>query len=278
MNTLFLNEHRCKCGKLLLKGIFFDGTLEIKCKKCGSINKIGSIKLIDDSAHYSLLINNKGIIADASDLACRILGYVRDELVGKYFTQINSSIPKEIGKKFFGPESVLMEDNHFKLDTVHQSKDGKKIPVTVFLKLYQPNKEEIYILLLAELKNDVNNSKIFLKDALDFFDNACDFYFDIDRNGIGEYVSPSVEKLFGFSSESVIGKNYFDFTPPETREEFRKMFQHFSANALPFRIENKAGLNNERKIIRNELYFTPQFNDYGKFIGYRVLGWMLENP
>jgi PAS domain-containing protein len=86
-----------------------------------------------------------------------------------------------------------------------------------------------------------------------------------------------MEALFGFSPERVLGKNYFDFTPPETREEFRKLFQHFSANFLPFRIENKAGLNSERKIVRNELYFTPKFDDAGSFSGYRVLGWVIKN-
>ena len=278
MDTLFLSEHRCKCGKLLLKGIFFDGTLEIKCKRCGEVNKIGSIKLADDATHYLLIINDQGKISNVSESACRILGYACDELIGKHFTQINPTLPKEIGRKFFGPESVLNEDNYFQLDTVHQAKDGKKIPITVRIKLFQAVSKEKYILILAEIKDGPGDEKIADENSLKFVDSACDFYFDIDKNAIGEYVSPSVEVLFGFSAESVIGKNYFDFSPPETREEFRKLFNHFSADFLPFRLENKAGLNNEHKIVHNELYFTPKFDDVGNFSGYRVLGWVIKDP
>ena len=103
MNTLRLHEHRCVCGKLLLKGIFFDGSLEIKCKRCGVINTIGTIKLADDATHYLLIINGHGDIINVSDSACRILGYTYDEFISKHFTEINPTMPKEIGKKFFGP-------------------------------------------------------------------------------------------------------------------------------------------------------------------------------
>ena len=278
MDKFFLNEHRCKCGKLLLKGIFFDGALEIKCKRCGEINKIGLIKLIDDVTHYLLIINNRGIITNASDSACRILGYSRDELIGKFFTQINPTMPKEIGKRFFGPESALSEDNYYQLDTVHQSKDGKKIPIVVRLKLYRPTCNEKYVLLSAELKNGVNDNKKSGKDIPDFLDNACDFYFCIDKTGVGECVSPSVEKLFGFTPETIIGKNYFDFLPAEMKTKVEKTFKHFSAKETPFRVVHNKGKDLNYKSINVELYFTPNFNDTGKFIGYRVLGWLVKSP
>jgi PAS domain S-box-containing protein len=273
VNTLNLNEHRCPCGKLLLKGIFFDAIFEIKCKKCGRINKIGHIKLATEASQYLIIINNQGIITNVGDSVYDSLGYDCSELIGKNFTEIDPTILKELGKKLL--ESVLTENNFFLFDTVHQTKTGRKIPVSVRLKLYQPNDQDKYVLVLAKIKNA--NAETFNKNESEFLENICDFYFDIDTNGVGESVGPSVEKLFGFSSKSVIGKNYFDFTPPETREEFRRMFQHFSANSLPFRIENKAGLNNECEIIRNKLYFTPKHDDQGKFVGYRVLGWVIKN-
>lgn len=277
MASLFLSEHRCSCGKLLLKGIFFNGTLEIKCKRCKEINKIGSLKLADDAAHYLLIINEKCVVTNCSDSACRILGYVHDELIGKYFTQINPTMPKEIGKKFFGSESILREDNFFRLDTSHQTKDGKKIPVAVFLKIYQPAGKEKYVLLSAELKNTVSDRKTLKKDALEFLDKACDFNFDLDRDEIILYTSPSVEKLFGYTPEDCIGKNYFDFTPAKKRKELRKTVAHFSDLHQPFRIENKDGIDKKCKVVHNELYFTPRFDGSGKFIGYRVLGWVKKS-
>ena len=279
MNNLFLNEHRCKCGKLLLKGIFFDSTLEIKCKKCGEITRIGNIKLADDATHYLLIINDKGTLVNASDSACRILGYTHEELIGKNFTLINPTIPKEIGKKFFGPESVLNENNYLKLDTFHQTKDGKNIPVTVLLKMYKPNIKDRYVLLSASLSKVESASEkvISPKETLDFLNHGCDFWFELDTNGVGEYVSSSVKKIFGFPPEAIIGKNYFDYLPAETRAETKKTFIYYSSLEQPFRIVHNSVLDIKGKVMHSELFFTPKFDDMGKFTGYRVLGWVIKS-
>jgi PAS domain S-box-containing protein len=277
MNALFLDEHRCKCGKLLLKGVFFDGTLEIKCKKCGVINSIGQTKLTDDAAHYLLIVNDHGVITNASDSACQILGYSKDELVGKFFTKIDPTIPVELGKKMFGPELALKNDNHFRLDTIHKSKDGKSIPIIAYFKLHQCPDKGKYLLLSVELKNIPGDRKIDDKNVSKFIDNQCDFYFEVDKNGMGEYMSPSVEKLFGFSQETVIGKNYFDYVPAERRAESKKLFEHFSANKQPYRMIHREGVDANNKTINTDLYFTPKFDEFGKFTGYRVLGWIIKN-
>lgn len=232
------------------------------------------MKQITDDAHYVLIIDGQGIIANANDSACRILGYTRDELVGQYFTLFNPNISKEVGEKFFGPDSVLSEDNYFKLDTNHKSKDGRNIPITACYKLYKPNKRERYLLILAELKKTTDNEKVFVKDKIEFLENACDFYFDIDKDGIIEYVSLSVERLSGFSQEEVIGQNYFDFIPVEKRGKDRETFEYFALNGQPYRVTHDITIDKKGRVMNGELYFTSRLDDYGKFVGYRVIGWM----
>ncbi|MCX6781642.1 MAG: PAS domain S-box protein [Candidatus Magasanikbacteria bacterium] len=278
MNTSFLYEHRCKCGKLLLKGIFFDGLLEIKCKKCGIFNSIGSIKLADDATHYLMIIDDRGIITNVSDSACKILGYAYGELIGKNIIQICPVMPEEISKKFFGPESLLKEGRFFQLDTIHKSKDGRNIPVSVFFKAYRPTEKGEYILISTSIRDAKIDENNLGENGEKFLDNACDYYFRIDKNGVGEYVSPSVETLFGFKPEMVIGKNYFDFLPEEARVEAKKTFDNFCTRELPYRVVRVGGNNAQGKPVESEQYFTPNFDDSGKFVGYHVLGWLPKNP
>ncbi len=120
MKSLSLNEYRCQCGKLLLKGIFFDGILEIKCKRCGKVNRIGKIKHKTDNSHYLLILNEEGIIINSNDIASLTLGYKKEELIGSNLSLINPTFPKEIFNKFFGKDSVLTEENYFQIDTVHR--------------------------------------------------------------------------------------------------------------------------------------------------------------
>ena len=145
MNSLTLNEYRCRCGKLLLKGLFFNGTLEIKCKRCGEINRIGSTKHLEDDTHYLVIINQQnGLIVNINDIGCRVLGYSKEELVGKHFTLINSDLPERIADKIFGDDSILDSENHFRIDTVHRNKAGEEIPVIANLKLFKPNEKESF--------------------------------------------------------------------------------------------------------------------------------------
>ena len=139
------------------------------------------------------------------------------------------------------------------------------------MKLYKLNNKERFVLLSAKIKTKTSELKI-EKGIYKFFYNKCDFYFDLDKNGIGEYESPSAKKLFGFSVERNIGKSYFDFLPTNERIKFQKTFKYFSENETPFRIEDAVNIDPNGNTIHSELYFTPKFDDLGKFLGYRVLG------
>jgi phage FluMu protein Com len=88
MSNTLLREQRCECGKLLLKGIFLQASLEIKCKKCGKINKIGEITNLDNDGRYLLVFNEKGVITNADDSAYHMLGYGPSELLGKHLEEI----------------------------------------------------------------------------------------------------------------------------------------------------------------------------------------------
>jgi PAS domain S-box-containing protein len=276
VDTFFLNEQRCKCGKLLLKAFFFDGVLEIKCKKCGVVNKIGGTKLIDDKNNYHLIINEKGLITNVSNSISEILGYTREELVNQHFTKINKTVPSQIKDIFFRTRLMLNEDNYFQLDTVHETKEGKKIPVIVFIKLYQPTEKERFLLVSVKLNNNENNDYILNRDASEYLKKTCDFYFHLDKNGIINYISPSVKNIFGFSQEAAISKNYFECIAIGNRDESKKLFEFFSKIEKPYRTEDIVCLSTNGKTLHTELFFTPDYNNMGKFIGYRVLVWAKE--
>ena len=181
MSTLFLKEQRCECGKLLLKGIFFHATLEIKCKKCGQINKIGSIKELESDKAFLLVFNNRGFITNASEAACCILEYSHDELIGKHFSEIDTDTDPEIFQKLMPPNSILTEEHYLQLDAINKTKSGKKFPVNVILKLYKPDDGEAHVLVSVNMKDDDSNLKDSEDDAK-FKKYACDFYFDLDLN------------------------------------------------------------------------------------------------
>lgn len=153
MDTLFLEEFRCDCGKLLLKGIFLGGTLEVKCSRCGSMNRIGTLKSLSGSTNYILIINNRGIITNLSDSVSNILGYSSTELIGQPFNIVNPAVSLKMEEKYF---SQLSSKDHLHFNTAHQTKNGQKVPVEVTLRLYHSLSKNNYLLLSAKVKK--NNS------------------------------------------------------------------------------------------------------------------------
>lgn len=276
MDGLPLSEYRCLCGKLLLKGIFFDSILEIKCKRCGRINNIGEVRLLESADKYLIIVDKKGNISSISDSASRILGYKSSELVGRHFTFINPSMPEEIGSRLFGPKSVLNSENYLQLETYHRHKTGKIIPITILLKIYEPIKKEKYVVALASLKKTKQGNLNKEKKVDTFLENACDFYFDIDINAMTEYISASAEKLFNLSSAKILGKSYFDFTPINSTAKQLQTFKYFLSIGQPYRIKSDIRLIAKGNKKNTDLYFTPRFNNNGKIIGYRVMGWVIK--
>jgi PAS domain S-box-containing protein len=273
MSTLFLKEQRCECGKLLLKGIFLQANLEIKCKKCGKINKIGCIKELENDHAFLLVFNQKGLIINASDAACSILEYSHDELIGKHFSDIDADTPPEIFQKLMPPHSILTEEHYLQLDAINKTKTGKKFPVTVILKLYKPADGESYVLVSVILKDETIQLQDMEEDAK-FKEHVCDFYFELDKKGFGTFISPAVEKLFGISPSLGLGKNYFDFVPADKREEAQTVFNHFVVKEQAYKILGNTSIDLNGKKTYSDLFFTPNLNSEGKFVGYRVLGWL----
>jgi phage FluMu protein Com len=89
MHTLPFAEYRCSCGRLLFKGLVLSGHVQVKCKRCREVvlfdqplhvrtQEISSE--IPDSTSYSLLVDSKGHIKDASVSAVHRLGYSREAL------------------------------------------------------------------------------------------------------------------------------------------------------------------------------------------------------
>ncbi|MDD5750617.1 MAG: Com family DNA-binding transcriptional regulator [Candidatus Pacebacteria bacterium] len=83
MELVILNDYRCKCGRLLFKGVLLNCRLEIKCKRCGKINAFKIVSPYKLPASFAFVINESGIITDAGYDTEVMLDYPRQELIGK---------------------------------------------------------------------------------------------------------------------------------------------------------------------------------------------------
>ncbi len=59
-----LIDYRCKCNKLLFKGCLLFSAIEVKCKRCGTINIFQGEDKKKKDISFSFLVNSSGEIID----------------------------------------------------------------------------------------------------------------------------------------------------------------------------------------------------------------------
>jgi PAS domain S-box-containing protein len=90
-----------------------------------------SIDHAEDSIYW---LDPDGRFVDVNDAVCRELGYTKDELLSMYVWDIDPDYPRETWARDW--ESIQKLGN-LTFETVHRTKDGKRIPVEISLNYHE---------------------------------------------------------------------------------------------------------------------------------------------
>lgn len=83
------HEWRCNCGRLLFKGAFVVGIIEIKCPRCKRIVYLQEHNTFPSGREsFMLTLDMDGTVNSVSEGVQKLLGYKSTELVGKSLTKI----------------------------------------------------------------------------------------------------------------------------------------------------------------------------------------------
>jgi PAS domain S-box-containing protein len=99
-------------------------------------------------------------------------------------------------------------------------------------------------------------------------ENTIDWVWQVDQDGIYNYVSPQVEPLLGYKPSEIVGKTPFDYMDAAETERVRKIFTRISSTQ-----ERIVGLE-DRMLAKDgqEIIFetnaTPLFDEQDNHIGY----------
>jgi PAS domain S-box-containing protein len=101
-------------------------------------------------------------------------------------------------------------------------------------------------------------------------ENAGDWIWEVNAEGLYTYSSPVVEKILGYKPEKLVGKKYFyDFFAPDVKEELKKaMFEAFAKGESIKNFVNPKVHKNGRIVIL-DANSTPVVDDKGNLCGYR---------
>ncbi len=101
-------------------------------------------------------------------------------------------------------------------------------------------------------------------------ENALEWIWEVDANGLYTYASPIVKKILGYEPEEMVGKKYFyDLFPPEDREEMKNAAFEAFAKKLSFREFSNRNVHKTGKEIWISTSGVPILDENGELLGYR---------
>lgn len=220
--------------------------------------------LIDATHDLVILLKPDGIIVDLNEaMAKAMFGEKREDFIGKNIWDYKHVVPEDVFNK-----KVEMA-----LEAIRTKKPVKFIdhPRRWFDNRYYPIIDENgNVSMIAMFSRDITETKEMEERFRQVAENANEWIWEVDREGVYTYSSPAVEKILGYKPEELIGKKrFYDLFHPDEREKLKEeAMKIFEERKLlrSFINKNIAKNGEERWLVTSGI---PVFDVNGNWIGYR---------
>lgn len=224
-------------------------------------------KSITDELGEGLYVMNKNaIVTYVNPIACEILGYKEEEIIGKnahilfHSHSLNNNSTHKDCPIFNG---VMKTKSFSSREESFLTSDGKNIPVSLNSRMISNDDKEVQIItsfLDISIQKKLEEKSNLLTKALE---SSINCVVITDKNAIIQWVNPAFERLSGFKAREIIGKNPKEFTSSgEHTQEFYQQMWKTILSKKPW----KGEVINKRKdgtLYDEELIITPVLDEDG---------------
>jgi PAS domain S-box-containing protein len=170
-----------------------------------------------NDAIYIHTVNEDGspnYFIDVNDMACKRLGYSREELLLKTPKDIDAP---ELRKRLSETIQHLLTDRQCTFEMLHVAKDGRRIPVEINASLFTLNNKK----MVMSIARDISERKVAEEQLLEtqmrtttILAGIADTFYSLDNQWRFAIVNPAAEKApFGRPAAELIGNVIWDLYP-----------------------------------------------------------------
>jgi PAS domain S-box-containing protein len=235
-------------GRKMLQGIFRDITERKRAEEALRKSEEKYRSIIENMQEGYFENDLAGNFTFVNDALCRILGYPKEELIGKNNRQYTD---EKTAKKIYqvynriyrtGEPSKGIEEEYIR-------KDGTKLFAELSVALISD--AEGKPIGFRGIARDVTERKQ-AEEALrlseekyrDLVENINDIIYTTDERGIVTYIAPGIESISGYAPSEIIGRSFSEFVYPEDIPSMMDKFQEVvsgHAEAHEYRMVTKSG-------------------------------------
>ena len=163
---------------------------------------------------------------DVNAAACRLLGYEKEELVGKTIFDI---IPHEDASRLVVIRDRLLAPGEVdRGEWTLKRKDGTLVPADVSANILPDGRWQAFVRDISERKRTEDERQVFVS----LIANSSDFIGIADPNGTPIYVNPAGRRMVGLPADYPVGQTQIpDYYPPAQRQfamdvVYKSMVEH----------------------------------------------------
>jgi PAS domain S-box-containing protein len=168
--------------------------------------------LIELAPDAFFLADLEGRFTDVNQAACRMLGYERDELVGKTILDI---LPPEDAPRLAAVRAALLVPGQVhRAEWTQKRKDGTLVPVEVSSNILSNGRWQAFARDVSERRRIDDERQVFVS----LLENSPDFIGIADPTGKPIYLNPAGRRMVGLPADFPVEETQIrDYYPPETR-------------------------------------------------------------
>jgi PAS domain S-box-containing protein len=176
---------------------------------------------------------------DSNKAMSNVIGYSKAEIKGLSYDDIT---PEEYAAEDKRQGEILKSKGVFgpySKEYIHKDGHRVKVIITGFSTEHPEHGLQVWthIMDLSEIEAKTEALKKSEARFKSYVENASDMIFTIDAEGLFTYISPNVEKIFGFKPDEVLHTNVMDYVHPDEVLQTQAKYDAGMINSTePFRL------------------------------------------
>lgn len=195
-------------------------------------------RILFDSANDVVLVHpvspdaEAGHFIEVNEVACKVLGYTREELLHMGPAEIDAPQPaehlRERVRRIFTDGGAIFE-------TTHVAKDGRQIPVEISAHLFELHGQQMVLSIARDL-TERKRVEAALRESEEQYrrlvDNASEAIY-VAQKGIIKFANRMCARLTGYSELELVGRPSAEFAVPEERDHVARYQQRLAKGEIP---------------------------------------------
>ncbi len=214
-----------------------------------------------------------GVYLEVNDAWAQLSGYSLDEALGKSSHNLNIWVDPEDRQHLLRMLATGSPVRQF--DFQFRRKNGEIAQALMSAEVIELRGEKCLLSLLADVterRRAVEQLRESERRFADVVDAAGEYVWETNVEGHYTYVSERIERVLGYAPAEIIGKEAYDFMPPEEMVRLEHWFDTRTDPGTPIRNLEYVSITKDGRQIWQQVSGVPIFDGAGERIGYRGTG------